>query len=476
MQKESPLLKKAREYHDRKRFTIPRKGRIRFILVIMLLGIGARVYFGDAQDNTSNPVLQTNSEGHGNKSNKSNKNSPSEKLSPQSLSREKISTILNSAKFDLNAPSDTIRYNGNTLIYHFSIDTTLQKDIRKLFRRYHPRHGSAVALDPRTGRVLAMVAYNNPDDRFLGTTTYRQSIFPAASIFKTITAAAAIERCHLTEGSLLKTVGRNHTLYNYQLEKSLNTFREVSLREAFAYSINPVFGRLGIHFITANGLLGTAQKFGFNEPIPFDISTDSPFIKVQDSSFHIAEIASGFNQQTQISPLFGALIASSISQEGTMPVPILVDSVTLASSGRLLYKADPRPWRRAMEKSTAERLSLLMQDVARYGTARKSFRYVKGSYHFNDIAYGGKTGNVDKDSLGRVDWFVGFAKHPSDSSQRIATGVVSVHGPYWTVHSSFLGAEIIRKHIRGVQIAQKEKEKAMQAAARKDSTNNTGDS
>jgi hypothetical protein len=95
----------------------------------------------------------------------------------------------------------------------------------------------------------------------------------------------------------------------------------------------------------------------------------------------------------------------------------------------------------------------LMNCVVRFGTARKSFVYVKRSGRFDDIEYGGKTGNVDMDGVGRVDWFVGYAAHKKDSTQQIAVGVATVHGPNWTVHSSYLGAEAIRAYIRAVQIA-----------------------
>ncbi|MFP4418255.1 MAG: penicillin-binding transpeptidase domain-containing protein [Chitinispirillaceae bacterium] len=477
MQNESPLLKKAREYKDKRNFSIPRKGRIRFVLVLMLLGVGARFYFGDAQEKSTESVVvqKDTKQNHAAAQRKPEKNVKGfEKHFVRTLSNDEISLILRQSAIDFSTPVDTLSYKGQKLAYHFTIDTSLQKTVRKLFRRYHPRHGAAVALDPETGRVLALVSYNNPDDTLVGRDTYLRSIFPAASIFKTITAAAAVERCNLSEGSLLKTVGKNHTLYNFQLENTLKTFREVTLREAFAYSINPVFGRLGIHHVTADGLRATAAKFGFNQPIPFELAADAPHISITDSSFQIAEIASGFNQQTRISPLYGALIAASISNAGNMPVPILVDSVIQVSTGKRLYKAEYKPWRQAMQPNTADRLSLIMQDVTRYGTARKSFGYVKNSYHFNRIAYGGKTGNVDKDSLGRIDWFVGFARHQADSSQHIATGVVTVHGPYWTVHSSFLGAEIIRNHIRSVQIAQKKRKEALQAAELNDTTSTEG--
>jgi hypothetical protein len=110
----------------------------------------------------------------------------------------------------------------------------------------------------------------------------------------------------------------------------------------------------------------------------------------------------------------------------------------------------------------------MMSCVARYGTAHKSFRYIRQSSRFDNIEYGGKTGSVDKDGAGRVDWFIGFARDPNDSQKHISVGVVTVHGQYWTVHSSFIGAEIFRVYLRSMQLA-KEKIEKQKVVAKSDS-------
>jgi membrane peptidoglycan carboxypeptidase len=104
-----------------------------------------------------------------------------------------------------------------------------------------------------------------------------------------------------------------------------------------------------------------------------------------------------------------------------------------------------------MRASTAARMRYMMGEVARYGTARSSFRYIRETLRFGETEYGGKTGTVDKDSLGKVDWFIGFIRHHSDPRQRLAVSVVTVHNENWTVHSSFIGAELMRRHINQIQ-------------------------
>ena len=335
-----------------------------------------------------------------------------------------------------------------------SIDPTITETSKKLLKRYHPLYGAVVLLEPETGQVLSLSSYTNGNKELknLGDKLYLKSIFPAASVFKTVTAAAAIEKKGFTPESKIKTVGRNHTLYSKQLEEHLKNYRLVTLKSAYAYSYNPVFGRIGMYEVGADGLNEFAERFGFNSKIPFVLDAGVPKFEYPDSSFAVAEVASGFNQSTQISPLFGAMMASSVVNNGKILVPTIIDSVQKVSSQKIIYRKKEKMWRQNIEKNTALQLKEIMSAVPQYGTARKSFNFIKKSYRFNDIVYGGKTGSVDKDGLGKIDWFIGFATHKKDSTQRIAVAVVTVHDSNWTVHSSYIGAEVMRHYIRNRQL------------------------
>jgi cell division protein FtsI/penicillin-binding protein 2 len=254
----------------------------------------------------------------------------------------------------------------------------------------------------------------------------------------------------LTPVTAMRYVGDNHTLYKSQLERTLKRYRTVPLGEAFAYSVNPVFGRIGLYIAGAKGLRRYAYRFGFEESVPFELSTDTARLGACDSPFAVAEVASGFNQDTRISPLFGALLASAVCEKGRMPRPSLVDSVTDGKTQARLYGAKQRVWKEPLQPGTAEMLVKMMKNVVRYGTARESFEYVKQSHRFRSMDYGGKTGSVDRDGVGRVDWFVGFARDRRDTRKRLAVAVVTVHGPLWTVHSSFLASELLRAHVRAL--------------------------
>lgn len=441
------------------KITIPRKGRIRFVLALFFLfGCGFFVTKAVIKDNQKGATKTKTEKVAKNKKEKkqpiSHKKDNENKKFEQSnnfLSFSDVSNLFSQNSIPLSNNTVSVPFQKDSAVLHLTIDTVLQEFCSKLMASYHPKYGAAAAIEPRTGRVLALVSYTNEGEPSFGDNLYAKSIFPAASVFKTITAAAAIETAHLNSNSPLRHTGRNHTLYKFQLEENLRGYKEIPLEEAFAFSINPVFARIGMYILGNTRLDNYGKKFGFHEPIPFELKNDSAFTTLPDSNCTMAELASGFNQVTTISPLFGSLLASAIVENGNMPRPYLVDSVTSKQNNACIYRGIQGVLRQPIKPQTAKELRIMMSQVAKYGTARKSFRYIKQSPRFDEFTYGGKTGSIDKDSVGRVDWFVGFARHPSDWQQRIAVGVVTVHGAYWTVHSSFIAAEMFRIYLRTLQ-------------------------
>jgi penicillin-binding protein A len=486
---ESPMVKRVRTgklvikprlgaFH----LKIPRKGRIRAILIIVLLSSGVLIVGRrETKAPVPRPPLPVKAQSvpvPGQKNSLKSIGLTLSRLNPFNhstvrsghepelkaggFSREHVFDLLKAHSPFFQSCQDTVSNQHGRYVVYYSIDTVLSNCGETLLKRYHPKYGALVVMEPGSGRVLSLVSYSREGEDSLGDNLYCQSIFPAASIFKTITAAGAIEKGHVSPESTFSLAGRRYTLYKFQLAPELRSFEDVSLADAFAMSINPVFGRIGIYVLGRAGLAEYMRKFGFNSQIPFDRENEGPLANenIQDSLLVIAETASGFNTVTRISPLFGALLASSIAEKGVMPVPSIVDSVRKLDSD-VVYRVSPRPWRRPIQENTACELKELMMRVVRQGTARSSFRYIKNSAFFNDVEYGGKTGTVDEDELGKIDWFIGFARHKDNPKQRLAVGIVTVHDEFWTVHSSFIGEELFRTHIRRMQKTEKKENRIL---------------
>lgn len=440
---------------------VPEKGRIRIVLLLVAVFFGVKAYVSyamnaDVSDQAAVAVEVDAVEGNQAPDSILDKSVAKSSYKPKPLEYSDVKKMLLDKEPTLKSAVDTVSWKRRKLVRYFSIDTVIQQAGETLMRRYHPKYGAAVILQPRTGRVISLISYNNPEEPKISDNLYANAEFPAASIFKTVTAAAAIERVGLTKSSLLKTSGKNHTLYKTQLVEELDPSRKISLGESYAYSVNPVFGRLGIYQIGSNSLSGYAQKFGFNDAVPFELPVQiSQFAEPKDT-FNLAELSSGFNQQTTLSPILGALIAGSVSNKGKMIRPTLVDSVVDLRSGTKVYERSAKAWRIVMGEKGAEELKNLMEDVTQYGTARKSFKTIKNSTTFDQFTHGGKTGSVDRDGVGRVEWFVGFLKDSTKIDEDLACGVFTVHGKYWTVHSSYIGGEMMQKGIRSVWRRKKE--------------------
>lgn len=320
-------------------------------------------------------------------------------------------------------------------IVQYAFDPRLQHEMEGLFRQYRPDYGAFVAIDASTGRVVSMVSYIHDK----ADATYNMALkssFPSASIFKVVTAAAAIAENNYSADTRISFNGRNHTLYRNQvlkLEQNRWT-RSMSLRDAFAQSVNTVFGKIGFQTVGAQGLRMYADRFGFNRQIVSDVQIGMGRAPIKDDPWALAESASGFTRENTMSPLQGALIAAAISNDGIMMEPYVVETVH-SHDGAIIYGAQPKISSVTVDPSTAAEVRALMRETVKRGTSRGSFRrFFRGNLAGLDV--GGKTGSLTGvDPKGKYDWFVGFAQ---TGSRRIAVAALTVHKEYWRVKSSYL--------------------------------------
>jgi cell division protein FtsI/penicillin-binding protein 2 len=320
-----------------------------------------------------------------------------------------------------------IRIDKRRHLVQTSLDMPLQRYLMDLLDRRHSRYIGIVALEPATGRVLAMVGYDRTGD---GENPCVERLFPAASVFKIVTAAAALEDLGLLPDSQMTYNGRKHTLYKSQLRTEQNRYtNRTTLRRSFAQSINPVFGKIGTHRLHQELLAKYADAFGFGEAIPFELPVAASTIRITDDPYQWAEVASGFNQDTRISPLHGALIASVALNGGRLVEPTVVERVT-DPQGRVVYRGRPAAIREVISARACRQLADLMEATVASGTSRSAFRGVRRDWVLSKLTIGGKTGSINsRDNKARYDWFVGFARETSGEAT-VAISAVVAHEKY----------------------------------------------
>jgi cell division protein FtsI/penicillin-binding protein 2 len=352
---------------------------------------------------------------------------PLARPAPRSMAKQDVQGLVAGMNF-LNLTDSRVELQrGNTC---FSLQTTLDADLQQALLprldRKNSRYIGIVAMEPTDGRVLAMAGYDrsNPDGN-----PCLDSRFPAASIFKIITAAAAVEAGDLNPSAMLRFSGDKYTLYKSQINaKTPKNAHRLSLKDSFAQSVNPVFGRLGANLLGRDVIESYAEAFGFNREIDFELPLRPSRIVLADGAFELAEVASGYNRTTRISPLHGAAIAAAIVNQGRWVEPTIVDWVN-NDAGQTVYQSQTVYRERAIDRDTAKVLRQLMQATVQSGTAHKEFQKHHGDKVLSWLEIGGKTGSMG-DGTGemRYDWFVGYASEPQHKKQLVVAVVVAHEG------------------------------------------------
>lgn len=325
----------------------------------------------------------------------------------------------------------------------YTFEADLQAQAEKVLKQYKPDYGSIVLMDATDGKILALVNYqkDDPDQTSLAL----RASYPAASVFKIITATAAIDKAGIFPTDRIRFNGGNYTLYrkNVLSDKINKWTRSVSLKEAFARSINTAFGRLSLEYLNPEDINEYANRFMFNQKIPSDLPVETGVAIVpNEKGYALTEVASGFNKMNRMSVVQGAMLAASVINDGRMVVPYVIGRLK-NSRDEVVYEAAPVDSGPIMTTSSAAKVQELMEQTILAGTSRGSFRDLTRHRKFRELEMGGKTGHLTGDNpKGRVDWFVGYG---ADGDRKIAVAAITVNKKYWTVKSAYLGRTMIRK-------------------------------
>ncbi|HVJ65889.1 MAG TPA: penicillin-binding transpeptidase domain-containing protein [Bdellovibrionota bacterium] len=376
--------------------------------------------------------------------------------SPWVLSKDDIAKALRRMPNLNQLPEELTLADGEqiiTTVPEYTIDQESQDYARKIFSQWKPDYGALAVMDAHTGAILTLVSYTS--EAGFNSNLIANNEFPAASVFKIVTATAAIDQRLMTPDTVIPFNGRGTTLYRSNV-MSTNTNRWTrypSLRKAFGQSVNTVFGKMGIFYVGSQKMAHYAELFGFNQhfksdlPLPFG-TTGLP----TDDEWSVVEAASGFTASNTLSPVHGAMLAASIVNNGEMMAPYVVYSLKDKNTGAQLYESVPELVSRTMRPQTALSMRELMKETILSGTGRKSFRTFSRHRKLQDVMVGAKSGTLDSENpKGRCDWFVGYSQR---GQQKLAFAAVTVHEKFWRVKSS----TIIKDYLSHYYLNNKDRE------------------
>jgi cell division protein FtsI/penicillin-binding protein 2 len=309
----------------------------------------------------------------------------------------------------------------------YTLDGDLMRAVFRTLRQGRVELGHAIVMDPRSGRVLAYASTNLerfPPDR----------AYPAASLVKVITAAAALHHAPETSQDSCRTVGNPYRLTASRVDPPPGG-RSVSLRRALATSNNQCFAQLAVHQVGGPNLLGAIERFGWRlPPAPLHPAGE---VEGWSDDYTLGRLGSGLSG-ARITPLHAVQLAGTLTH-GRRISPHWISGIKDAEGRHLLL---PRPpGEVVMTPELADRLREMLVDTTVRGTARRAFRTRRGPL-LGSIAVAGKTGSLSgKDPNGRYEWFIGAA--PAQAP-RLVVAVVVVQGSIWWVTPSQVAAEILK--------------------------------
>jgi cell division protein FtsI/penicillin-binding protein 2 len=265
-----------------------------------------------------------------------------------------------------------INCSGKSLFVETTLDQGLQSYVLKLIQRSKSPLIGFVAMDAATGRILSMIDSKKADR---AKSVCLSSQFPAASIFKIVSAAAAIDGCNISADTKMTYNGRAHTLYKNQLAGQTNRYtNNISLKTSFAKSINPVFGKLGVFLLKKDLIEEYAIRFGFNQPIDFELPVEPSRISVGDNPYHWAEVACGFNRKTLISPIHGAMMAAAVVNDGKLVEPMIIGCITDKEKNPV-YVGSTNIIRHVISPKASQEMQELMTATISRGTCAAAIRF-----------------------------------------------------------------------------------------------------
>ena len=328
----------------------------------------------------------------------------------------------------------------------YTLDPEVQDYADRLLRTHRPDFGVVVVMNGENGDVLALSQFSQHpiEGRHLAL----RNSYPAASLFKVVTAAAAIEKAAFTPEQELLVTGSNSSLHRRHVlsPQPPRWARRMNLEEAFAQSVNSYFGLLAVHKVSPEDLLKYAQNFGFNRSLQSDFPLpESTTMVPSEPNFVSAQIGSGLNRISRISPVHAAMMGASLAHpSGELLAPNLVLRLRDAS-GELVYERKPYYLGSVISAASLKPMRSLMEATVRQGTSRKQFRSLLRNRRLAGVEFGGKTGSLTGDDpQGRSDWFVGYGIREDGS--RIAVAALTVNEKFWRVKSSYLAQRVLGHH------------------------------
>ncbi|MEV6330365.1 penicillin-binding transpeptidase domain-containing protein [Streptomyces sp. NPDC051909] len=305
------------------------------------------------------------------------------------------------------------------------------------FKGLGSKTGAVVAIEPSTGKILALAStpsydpasfagYHNKDSAAWNALEKDKNkpklnralreIYPPGSVFKVVTAAAALESGKVTDINAPTDTpeGWKLPLSTKEMVNHAGGCANASLNKALEVSCNSVFAKLGDD-VGRDKMVETAEKFGFNAEqfVPVR-AVASVYDKNADRPGNALSSIGQFNTAT--TPLQMAMVTAAIANDGKLMKPYMIDKL-VAPNLDVLTQNEPEELSRPVSPETAQKLQQMMENVVSNGTGGNADVKMDG------VKVGGKTGTAqhgEKNAKRPFAWFISYAKTAEGSPVAVA--------------------------------------------------------
>ncbi|MFJ9459474.1 peptidoglycan D,D-transpeptidase FtsI family protein [Kitasatospora sp. NPDC101447] len=319
--------------------------------------------------------------------------------------------------------------------------TTIDAKVQKAaFDGLGNKKGAAVAIDPKTGAILALVSTPSYDPGVFSGSDSADSkawtdlnadpnkpmlnralkeTYPPGSTFKLVTATAAFENGLYQNVDDATSTPEPYTLPNTSTqlknESPYERCENATVKSGMDQSCNTVFAKMGAD-LGKEKMRAQAEKFGFNSTVDTPVRSEKSIFPDSPSLDGTAQDSIG-QHDTRATPLQMAMVSAAIANNGSLMQPYLVDQERSASL-TTVSKHTEKQFSQAMSPTTAAKMQDLMVSVVENGTGTNA--------KIPGIQVGGKTGTAQhgEDNAGLpFAWFTSWAKTSDGRSVAVAVVV-----------------------------------------------------
>lgn len=329
-----------------------------------------------------------------------------------------------------------------------TIDHTLQKTADALLSG---KTGSIVALNPKTGEVLAMVSKPDYNPNSLGENWSNlvgdktspllnrslSGLYPPGSIYKPIIAAAVLKNANIDT--------------NYECKGSINidgyTLTDATkvghgfldLRQSIIVSCNTNFARMAVE-LGSNEITNISRDFFMGQKIKSDMpiaQSRYPYNQgMEETDLAAVSIGQG---RLLVTPIHMAAAISTFANDGVMMSPYIVEEVRSAN-GRVIssYISEGK---QVISEAIANEITDMMVAAVREGTGANA--------RISGVDVAGKTGTAENETGQNHSWFIGFA--PANDPQIAVAVILESEGRSGGAAAAPIAREVMRQGLKGGQ-------------------------